>query len=92
LGVFDKQFRDYIVSRTFRAPYLPYSPTTIFTYQSFQNVSGAYARGVEASFVDRFRGLPAPFDAFGLDANATYVDSGVALRDGEASRALPGTF
>ncbi len=92
LGAFDKQFRDYIVSRTFRAPYLPYSPTAIFTYQSFQNVSGAYARGVEASFVDRFRGLPAPFDALGLDANATYVDSGVALRDGEASRALPGTF
>ncbi|WP_277978937.1 TonB-dependent receptor [Sphingomonas phyllosphaerae] len=92
LGVFDKQFRDYIVSRTFRAPYLPYSSTAIFTYQSFENVSGAYARGVEANLVDRFRGLPAPLDAFGIDANATYVDSGVALRDGEASRALPGTF
>ncbi|MEI6486434.1 MAG: TonB-dependent receptor [Sphingomonadales bacterium] len=91
-GVFDKEFSNYIVARTFRAPYAPSGSNSIFTYQSFQNVSGAFARGVEASYVNKFKGLPAPFDGLGMDLNIAYVDSGVSLRNGEASRLLPGTF
>ena len=91
LGVFDKEFRNYIVARTFRAPYRPSGTNTPFLFQSFANASGAYARGIEASFVDRFRSLPAPFDGLGVDSNVTYVKSGVSLRDGEAKRLLPGT-
>lgn len=91
VGAFDKQFKDYIVARTFRATYAPSGTNLIFLYQSFENVSGAYARGLEASFVDRFRSLPAPFDGLGIDSNVTYVKSGVSLRDNEAKRLLPGT-
>ena len=90
-GAFDKQFKDYIVARTFRAPYVPSGTNAPFLYQSFENVSGGFARGVEASFVDHFRSLPAPFDGLGVDSNVTYVKSGVTLRDGEAKRLLPGT-
>lgn len=91
LGAFDKQFKDYIVARTFRAPYPPAGTNTSFLYQSFQNVSGAFARGFEASFVDHFKALPAPLDGLGVDSNVTYVKSGVSLRDGEPKRPLPGT-
>ncbi len=49
------------------------------------------ARGIEVSFVDRFKGLPTPFDGFGVDANVGYTDSGGTLRTGE-TRVLPGTF
>lgn len=90
-GAFDKQFKDYIVARTFRAPYPPSGTSTPFLFQSFDNASGAYARGLEASFVDRFSGLPAPLDGLGIDSNVTYVKSGVSLREGEAKRLLPGT-
>lgn len=91
LGAFDKQFKDYIVARTFRAPYPPSGTNATFLYQSFENVSGAYARGLEASFVDHFRSLPRPFDGLGIDSNVTYVKSGVTLRGGEPKRLLPGT-
>lgn len=90
-GAFDKQFKDYIVARTFRATYPASGTNTIFLYQSFENVSGGFARGLEASFVDHFRSLPAPFDGFGVDSNLTYVKSGVSLRDNEPKRLLPGT-
>ena len=91
IGAFDKEFKDYIVARTFRAPYPPSGTSTLFLYQSFDNATGAYARGLEASFVDHFRSLPAPLDGLGVDANVTYVKSGVSLRAGEAKRLLPGT-
>lgn len=91
VGAFDKEFRDYIVARTFRAPYPPSGTNAPFLFQSFENVSGAYARGIEASFVDHLRSLPAPFDGLGVDSNVTYVESGVSLRDGEPKRLLPGT-
>ncbi len=92
IGAFEKEFKNYVVARTFRAIYPPSGTTSLFTFQSFQNVPSAFARGIEASYVDRFRFLPHPFDGFGIDANVAYVDSGVALRDGEAERLLPGTF
>ncbi len=89
VGVFDKEFKNYIVSRTFIAPY---QGQANFNYQSFQNVSGAFARGVELNFVNKFTKLPAPFDGLGVDLNWAFVDSGVSLRNGEPSRLLPGTF
>ncbi|MBV9152492.1 MAG: TonB-dependent receptor, partial [Alphaproteobacteria bacterium] len=92
IGAFDKEFRNYIVARTFHGLYPPSGSQLIFLFQSFDNVSGAYARGIEASFVDRFRFLPAPFDGFGVDSNVAYVKSGVSLRQGEPKRLLPGTF
>lgn len=89
IGVFDKEFRNYIVARTVRGPYPGIAG--IATISTFQNVSGAYARGIEASFVDKFRGLPGLLDGFGVDLNATYADTGVPLRD-RSSSALPGAI
>ncbi|MEQ7874704.1 TonB-dependent receptor [Sphingomonas sp. ASV193] len=91
IGVFDKEFRNYIVARSFFAPYAPSGTTSPFLYQSFDNASGAYARGIEASLVDHFRWLPGVLSGLGVDANVTYVDSGVSLRAGEEKRLLPGT-
>jgi TonB-dependent receptor len=88
--VFDKELRNYIVTRTTRGSYP--GITGIATLATYANVGGAYARGIEASFVDKFRGLPAPLDGFGIDANATYVDAKVDLRGGEGRVELPGTF
>jgi len=86
-GLFDKEFRNYIVARSDRGPYMGYAGT--FLISTFQNVSNAYARGFEASFVDRLRG--GALRGFGVDLNATYSDTGIALRRGE-NVALPGAF
>lgn len=92
IGLFDKEMRNYIIASTFRAPYPLSGSNSLFTWQSFNNVSGAYARGIELSYVNRFTMLPAPFDGLGLDANAAYVDSSVSLHAGLPSQPLPGTF
>lgn len=89
LGAFDKELRDYIVTRTVRGSYP--GIVGIATIDTYENVSGGHARGIEANFVDKFAGLPGLLNGFGIDANVTYVDSKIALRDGE-SVALPGTF
>lgn len=89
LGFFDKEFRNYIVARTTRGAYQNLGG--IFTIDSYQNVSGAHVRGLEAAFVDRFPGLPGLLDGLGIDSNFSYVSSSVAVREGEKI-ALPGTF
>jgi TonB-dependent receptor len=54
-------------------------------------VTGAYARGVEAAYDQRFAFLPKPFDGFGIGANATYVDSQITLHDRGRKQLLPAT-
>jgi TonB-dependent receptor len=90
VGVFDKEFRDYVVPRTVRGGYP--GIVGIATIDTYENVRRSHARGVEASFVDRFKGLPGLLSGLGVDANGTYVSSAVALRDGEGAVPLPGTF
>lgn len=87
-GAFDKQFGNYIVARSTRGVSYPRitGPATVST---FENVSGAYARGFEAAFADRVRS--GPLAGFGIDADATYSGTRVTLRDGGVS-ALPGAF
>lgn len=92
IGLFDKEMRNYIIASSFRAPYPLSGSNSLFTWQSFNNVSGAYARGIELSYVNKFTRLPKPLDGLGLDANMTYVDSSVALHAGLPSQPLPGTF
>jgi TonB-dependent receptor len=48
------------------------TPTQVTTYQ---NVSGAFARGIELDAHQRFYMLPAPIDGLGIDGNITFVDS-----------------
>lgn len=90
VGAFDKEIRNYIVTRTVRTTYP--GITGIATIQTYQNVSGASARGVELNFVDKFSGLPGLLGGLGVDANLTYVKSSVALREGEGNVAMPGTI
>lgn len=88
MGVFDKQFTNFIVAREVRGPYP--GLTGIVTQTTFGNVSSAYARGVEAAYVQKFDGLPGLFDGLGVDLNGTYVDTQVELRPGEQVT-MPGT-
>lgn len=88
--MFDKEFRNYIVARTLRTTYPGISG--IATIDTYENVPSSHARGVEAAFVDRFKTLPGLLSGFGVDANFSYVASAVALREGEGSVPLPGTF
>jgi TonB-dependent receptor len=91
-GAFDKEFRNYIVKRTNMGNdpvNFPDAALNGVEFDTFENVSSAYARGLEAAYDQRFAFLPRPFDGFGLGGNATYVVSGVELRSGEKTR-LPG--
>ncbi len=91
VGAFDKEFKNYVVSRTRTVTSDPLLPDqTNVTLVSYENVNSAYARGVEAAYVQRFAFLPAPFDGLGFDGNITYVDSQIELRLGEKRR-LPAT-
>lgn len=95
LGLFQKNFSNYIVPRTVPASSLP--PVAGFNYNggtlqsvTFVNVPTAYARGIELNFEHRFRELPGLLGGFGLSGNFTYVDSRFEIRPGEISP-LPST-
>jgi TonB-dependent receptor len=93
LGLFDKQFANYIVARQTPAngtdPRL--SGATDVSFVTFENVSGAYARGVEAAYDQRFAFLPKPLDGLGVGVNATYVDSQITLHENGRKQLLPAT-
>ncbi len=101
LGAFDKQFDNYIINRFERKAYVGADPAFIGAnvgYTTFDNVSSAYARGIEAAYHQQFLWLPKPFDGFGVEGNATLVDSRVQEYDALTSAtgqaeygALPGT-
>lgn len=84
LGLFDKEFSNYIVARVVRGTYPGISGIT--TINTFENVS-AHARGIEAGVDYQIPGL----HGFGVSGNMAYVDSAAQVRDGE-SVSLPGTF
>ena len=96
IGVFDKDFENYIVTRQT----LGTDPRIIGTvkFQTFENISSAYARGVQFAYHQQFTALPKPLEGLGIDANATYVDSRIEEYDAATSAAgvaqygtLPGT-
>ncbi|OYY91781.1 MAG: TonB-dependent receptor [Sphingomonas sp. 28-66-16] len=89
IGLFDKEFQDYIVTRTVRGSFP--GITGIATIDTFSNISGAHARGIEVAGSTKFSGLPGLFSGFGIDANGSYVTSAGQIRPGE-SITLPGTF
>ncbi|WP_421854481.1 TonB-dependent receptor [Novosphingobium sp.] len=91
LGFFDKEFSDYVVARTRNGTDPINLPdASVVQFVTYENVSSAHARGVEAAYDQRFAFLPKPFDGLGIGGNVTYVDSEVELRLGE-KRALPAT-
>lgn len=96
IGLFDKEFNNFIIQNNSIAPYSANGVSGNYTFLGYQNVSGAYARGIELAFVDKFTGLPAPFDGLGVDLNGSYVKSSVAIHHPTATTSvygqLPGTF
>ncbi|HKB89401.1 MAG TPA: TonB-dependent receptor, partial [Opitutaceae bacterium] len=97
VGGFYKKLSDYIVSDvSFLNNTNPLVSGFGFTgskpilYQSFTNVSNAYAQGVELSYEERFKKLPGYFAGLGVSGNYTYVKSKFDIRPGE-SHTLPST-
>src|SRR5262249_17733076 len=86
IDLFDKEFRNYIFTRSIRTPL----NGQIFTENTFLNVNNAYARGIELNYQQWFRFLPGPLSGFGLSANYTYVDSKGDTRPTDSTR-LPFT-
>lgn len=89
LGFFDKEFSNFILPRSVRVTNYP-GIVGIATVSTFQNTPSAWARGIEASGIQRFGFLPAPFDGFGISLNATFVDSNAEIYPGYHAE-LPGT-
>ncbi len=90
VGLFDKEFSNYIVTSFQRRLYVGTDPTfagLMVGYSTYSNVSDAYARGIEAAYHQQFQWLPKPFDGFGIESNVTIVDSHINQYD----TTLPGT-
>ena len=100
-GAFDKEFNNYIVTEARKMIYT--GSDTVFDgllvkFNSFANISSAYARGLEAAYHQQFQWLPKPFDGFGIESNVTLVDSRIKEYDAATSSTgrdefgqLPGT-
>ena len=98
LGLFDKEFTNYIVTRTRYGtdPRIPADPAVQFV--TFGNVPTAYARGFQAAYHQRFDWLPEPLEGLGVESNLTLVDSRFQEYDAATSATgqaeyglLPGT-
>lgn len=82
--LFLTNMQNYIV------PFTTNTPTT--TFQTFDNVSGAQARGLILDAIEHFRYLPGPFSGLGIDANATFVDATGNVIQGQGRSQLPETY
>ena len=101
VGAFDDQFSNYIVNQVQHRLYTGAEADfqgLIAEYDTFGNRSGAYARGLEAAYHQQFVWLPGFWKGFGVDANATLVDSRILEYDAATSGSgqniynrLPGT-
>jgi len=91
IGFFDKEIRNYIVARTLKQQATFGGVSGLYTFATYANVAGAYDRGIEAQYVQKFTKLPEPFDGLGLDLNATYSNSSLQLHDGVPPQKIPGT-
>jgi TonB-dependent receptor len=99
VGLFDKEFRNYIVPRVQHGITTdPLAPGQLANVTTFLNTSSAYARGAELAYQQKFTFLPEPFSGFGAEANLTLVDSRILEYDAATSGSgtaqyglLPGT-
>jgi TonB-dependent receptor len=83
LGLFYKQFRDYILlSQQIVSGYnYPGLTNTITQVQSWSN-GPAHAEGIEGQYQQQLKFLPAPLDGFGYSTNFTLVDSRAQIHPG----------
>lgn len=97
VGVFDKEFRNYIFSSAKINVLDPVFQGQRGDFVTFLNEQ-AYARGVELAYHQKFSMLPGVFSGVGVDANITWVDSRFKEYDATVSGtgksefgSLPGT-
>jgi len=74
-GLFYKIFDNYIFQTINNGEAFYQGVLTPTQITSYQNESGAFARGLELEGHQRLYFLPSPFDGLGADANITFVDS-----------------
>ena len=103
VGLFDKQFQNYIVTENqfifYTGSFVPFQNLPYPTlYTTFANRNDAYARGVQLSYRQQFLFLPGLLSGFGVEGNATFVDSHIEEYDAATSGTghaesglLPGT-
>jgi TonB-dependent receptor len=84
VGLFDKQFSNYILLSQQILPGYPFPGLTgvTTTVQSWSN-GPASAYGAEAQYQRQFLFLPHPWDGFGINANVTVVDSRAQIHPGD---------
>jgi TonB-dependent receptor len=77
VGLFDKEFTNYIASRIQRNIADPLEPPNITqdVVTTFLNIPSAYARGIDLAYHEKFVSLPKPFDGLGIESNLTLVNS-----------------
>ena len=88
IGLFYKDFSNYIVASTF---FGTYQGQAGYQFTSYQNISSSHADGIELKFSKPLNFLPQPFDGLGIDGNYTFIDSSAQLRPGEKDVRLPQT-
>jgi TonB-dependent receptor len=85
-GLFDKELSNYIVADNTGNQVVYFHGQNILLHSyTFSNSSGAYSRGAEFSYDQRFSWLPGWLAGFGINANYTWVDSRFEIRPGEHS-------
>jgi TonB-dependent receptor len=88
LGLFDKEFHNYIFTRTTFGAYPGIVGRAMFT--NYVNAGSGQAYGAEFDYHQKFDFLPPVLDGFGVDVNYTYVSSSAEVRPGE-TEPLPST-
>jgi TonB-dependent receptor len=88
VGLFDKEFHNYIFTRTIFGSYPGIAGAAMFT--NYVNAGSGQAYGAEFNYHQKFDFLPEFLDGFGVDLNYTYVDSSAEIRPGE-TEPLPST-
>ncbi|WP_174300486.1 TonB-dependent receptor [Caulobacter sp. S45] len=75
-ALFDKEFSNYIVPRVQNGVSgNPLAQGSLANITTYENISSAHARGIQADYHQKFTFLIKPLDGFGLDANVTVVQS-----------------
>ncbi len=94
LGLFDKEFKNYIANRQTDQTYpnngLFAGFVGVAHVTTFSNIDKSYARGLEFNYEQKLPSLPDALAGLGFGLNYTFVDSNFAIRPGEKST-LPST-
>lgn len=83
VALFHKELDSFIVTQTVSTTSIVNGIPTTGTSQKPVNGQGGRVQGVELSFQQAFKFLPAPFDGLGMYANYSYTDSNVSVAEAD---------